>query len=142
MATSAISSVLASATTATQTTSSTSNSSIDNDDFMTLMLAQLKNQDPLNPMDSNEMMGQLAQLNSLNALISMKTSLDTLNKAQTVSYATSLIGKTITAIPDSSDPTSIVSGVVTSMTTLDGVTMVQVDDQDVDVSTIVEVSEG
>ena len=118
------------------------NSTIDNDDFMTLLFAQLKNQDPMKPMDSSEMMGQIATLNSLNALLAIKESISALNDSQTVSYATSLIGKTINAVPDASDTSTIVTGVVTSMTTYDGETMVQIGDTDVKLSTIVSVSNG
>lgn len=114
----------------------------DNEDFMTLLLAQLKNQDPMKPMDSESMMGQIAQLNSLNALQTIQKSLETMNKSYTMTYAASLIGKTITAIPDKNDPSRIIQGVVRSMTNLDGVTTVQVGDEDVNLDTIVEVSRG
>ena len=115
---------------------------MDNDDFMTLLLAQLKNQDPLNPMDSSQMMGQIAQLNSLNALLAMQKSIDSMNQTQTNVYASNLIGKTITAIPDKSDPTNVIFGMVTSMTIDDGQTLLQVGNQDVEISSIVEVMEG
>lgn len=118
------------------------NSVIDNDDFMTLLFAQMKNQDPMKPMDSSEMMSQIATLNSLNALLSIKESISTLNSSQTLSYATSLIGKTINAVPDPNDTSTIVTGVVTSMTTYNGETLVQIGDTDVKLSTIVSVSNG
>lgn len=140
MASSTISSITA--TNNTATTGVKDNSTIDNDDFMTLLFAQLKNQDPMKPMDSSEMMSQIATLNSLNALLAIKESISSLNDSQTVSYATSLIGKTINAVPDASDTSTIVTGVVTSMTTYDGETMVQIGDTDVKLSTIVSVSNG
>lgn len=137
MASSAISSVMASTTSAVATTSSKNKT--DQDDFMTLLLAQLKNQDPLEPMDSTAMMSQLAQLNSLNALLAIQSSLDELNKSQSMSYASSLLGKTITAIPDVNDSSSAITGVVTSMLTDNGKTTVQVDGNDIDISSIVAV---
>jgi len=140
MASSTISSITA--TNNTTTTAVKDNSVIDNDDFMTLLFAQLKNQDPMKPMDSSEMMSQIATLNSLNALLSIKESISTLNSSQTLSYATSLIGKTINAVPDASDTSTIVTGVVTSMTTYNGETLVQIGDTDVKLSTIVSVSNG
>lgn len=139
MASTPISSVMAS-TTATNTTT-TNKTSLDNDDFMTLLFAELKNQDPMKPMDSGEMMSQIATLNSLNALMSIKESMVEVNKSQTLSYAASLIGKTITAIPDANDPKSLVTGVVTSMTNIDGETKVQIGDTDVKLSTIYSVTE-
>lgn len=140
MASSPISTITA--TNKNTTTAVKDNSQIDNDDFMTLMFAQLKNQDPMKPMDSSEMMGQIATLNSLNALLAIKESITTLNSSQTLSYATSLIGKTINAVPDPNDTSTIVTGVVTSMTTYNGETLVQIGDTDVKLSTIVSVSNG
>ncbi len=96
----------------------------------------------MKPMDSSEMMGQIATLNSLNALLSIKESITALNSSQTLSYATSLIGKTINAVPDPNDTSTIVTGVVTSMTTYNGETLVQIGDTDVKLSTIVSVSNG
>ena len=142
MATSPISSITTNTTSAVSATTAKDQAAIDNDDFMTLLLAQLKNQDPMKPMDSSEMMGQIAQLNSLNALISIKDSLDAMTKSQNMSYAASLIGKTITAIPDKNDPSNVIQGVVTSMTNFQGQTLVQVDGKDVEISTIVEVTGG
>ncbi len=141
MASSSIGSVMA--TNAASTASPVKDqSAIDNDDFMTLLFAQLKNQDPMKPMDSSEMMGQIATLNSLNALLSIKESITALNDSQTLSYASSLIGKTINAVPDPNDTSTIVTGVVTSMTTYNGETLVQIGNTDVKLSTIVSVSNG
>ncbi|EKE22308.1 MAG: Flagellar hook capping protein [uncultured bacterium] len=140
MASSTISSVLSTYNTTTTTTKD--QTAIDNDDFMTLLFTQLKNQDPMKPMDSSEMMGQIATLNSLNALLAIKESITALNESQTLSYASSLIGKTINAVPDTSDTSTIVTGVVTSMTTYNGETLVQIGDTDVDLSTIVSISNG
>jgi flagellar basal-body rod modification protein FlgD len=140
MASSVISSITAG--TNTNTTAVKDNTTLDNDDFMTLLFAELKNQDPMKPMDSSEMMSQISTLNSLNALLSIKESISTLNSSQTLSYATSLIGKTINAVPDSNDTSTIVTGVVTSMTTYNGETLVQIGDTDVKLSTIVSVSNG
>ncbi len=140
MATSAIGTVMS--TYNTTTTTKKDQTAIDNDDFMTLLFTQLKNQDPMKPMDSSEMMGQIATLNSLNALLAIKESINALNSSQTLSYASSLIGKTINAVPDASDTSAIVTGVVTSMTTYNGETLVQIGDTDVKLSTIVSVSNG
>ncbi|MBA3074900.1 MAG: hypothetical protein FP831_14955 [Anaerolineae bacterium] len=140
MASSTISSVLSSMNTISTTTKD--QTTIDNDDFMTLLFAQLKNQDPMKPMDSSEMMSQIATLNSLNALMAIKESINSLNDSQTLSYASSLIGKTINAVPDASDTSKIVTGVVTSMTTYNGETLVQIGNTDVKLSTIVSISNG
>ena len=141
MASSPISSVTSSSSSSAATASTTSNSSaINNDDFMTLLLSELKNQDPLNPMDSTEMMGQIAQLNSLNALITIQDTLKDLKTSQSMSFATNLIGKTVTAVIGTDEDAQVVSGVVSSMFMEDGSAYVEVDGQGVEVSTIVEVS--
>jgi len=62
-----------------------------------------------------------------------------MNKSQSLSYAASLLGKTITAIPDQNDTSTIVTGVVTSMLTENGTTTIQVDGYDIDLSSIVAV---
>jgi flagellar basal-body rod modification protein FlgD len=141
MSVSAISSIMTN-TTAVQSAKTTNSTSLEENDFMTLLLAQLKNQDPLKPMDSNEMMGQIAQLNSLKALESIQVSMAALNASTQISYASSLIGKTITAIPDINKPEEKITGVVTSMTMEDGVIMLKVGDKEVSVSSVVNVSSG
>lgn len=140
MSSSLISSIMATSASAVASTSTTKVST-DEEDFMTLLLAQLQHQDPLNPMDSSEMMSQLAQLNSLTALNSIKESLAELNKSQRMSYASSLIGKTV-AYPDPDDNTKYLTGLVESTTTDTTGTYVQVDGQDVEVTTIAGVTEG
>lgn len=139
MATSSISSITANSASSSQT--STANAaSINNDDFMQLLLAQLKNQDPMKPMDSNEMMGQIAQLNSLNTLMEIQSSLEDLNRSQSMNLAANMIGKTIKAVIGSGEDTTIVTGIVSSMTMEDNKAYVQVDGQNIEISTIVEVS--
>ncbi len=139
MASSSITSVMATSKSSEATTISESKKKTDSEEFMTLLLAQLQYQDPLNPMDSTEMMSQLAQLNSLNALISIKESITEMTKSQELSYACSLLGKTITAIPDQNDTSTVITGKVTSMLTVDGKTTVQVDGKDVALDSIVAV---
>lgn len=142
MASSSISSVLASTATSSTQTTTASISSTDEDDFMTILLAELKYQDPTSPMDSTQMMSQLATLNQLNAILAIKDTLNEMKTSQTISYAASLIGKTITAIPDANDSSTYVKGVVSSIIIEGGVTTVQVDGQDIELSTIVAVAEG
>ena len=139
MASSSISSVMATNKSAESSSKSTSTEKSDGEDFMALLLAQLKYQDPLNPMDSTEMMSQLAQLNSLNALVAIKESITEMTKSQELSYACSLLGKTITAIPDKNDISTVITGKVTSMLTADGETTVQVDGKDITLDSIVAV---
>lgn len=141
MSVTSISSVMAS-TANVQKTSEGAYSGVANSDFMTLLLAQLKNQDPMKPMESNDLMGQIAQLNSLKTLESIQASLETLNKSNQLSYAASLVGRAIKAMPDKNNPNYFVTGKVTSTTMLDGIAMLQVDGKDIELSSVVEVSGG
>jgi flagellar basal-body rod modification protein FlgD len=141
MSSTAISAILASTATSTSAVNSSSKTTTDQDDFMTLLLAELQNQDPMEPMDSAAMMSQLAQLNSLTALNAIKESLIELNKSQAMTYAASLIGKVV-AYPDPEDKTKYVTGLVEATTTQNNETYVQVNGQDIEVSTIVGVTEG
>lgn len=79
------------------TPSGTSNSpapSLGNDQlgeqaFLQLLVAELKNQDPTQPMDGKALISQLAQLNQTQSSQQMVT-------LQQESFASSLIGKTVT----------------------------------------------
>ena len=68
-------------------------------DFMNILLAQMQNQNPLEPMDSAEMMSQLAQLTMLTELTKLTDAIEQLSTANTISYASSLIGKEVVAGP-------------------------------------------
>lgn len=141
MASTAIEAILAnSSTNNSSSTKKANDGTYDSEDFMTLLMAELKNQDPMNPMSSSEMMGQIAQLNTLNTLVSIQDTLDEMNKSQVMSYGTSLIGKTISAIISEDDTTGIVSGEVSSVY-MDGDTaFVTVDGMSIELSKVVEVS--
>lgn len=64
-------------------------------DYMTLLVAQLQNQNPLEPMDNDQMAMQLAQYSQLQQLESMNSSFSSVLDATQKSYASSLIGKTV-----------------------------------------------
>ncbi|WP_419517964.1 flagellar hook capping protein, partial [Gemmiger sp.] len=61
-----------------------------------LMVAQLQNQTIDNSMDTSEMMNQLVQMSVVQMLNSVQTSLDNLTATNTMTYAASLVGKTVT----------------------------------------------
>lgn len=66
------------------------------EDFLQLMVAQLQNQTIDNSMDTSEMMNQLVQMSVVQMLNSVQTSLDNLTATNTMTYAASLVGKTVT----------------------------------------------
>lgn len=69
---------------------------LDFTDFLQLMVAQLQNQTIDNATDTSDMLNQLVQMSVVSMMNSVKTSLDTLTQANTLTYAASLVGKTVT----------------------------------------------
>lgn len=69
---------------------------LDFNDFLQLMVAQLQNQTIDNTADTSDMINQLVQMSVVQMMSSVKTSLDTLSASSTMSYAASLVGKTVT----------------------------------------------
>ncbi len=65
-------------------------------DYMKLLVTQLQNQNPLEPMSSDQMSAQLAQFSQLEQLESMNTNFAKVLETSEYSYATSLIGKSVT----------------------------------------------
>jgi flagellar basal-body rod modification protein FlgD len=110
-------------------------------DFLNLLMAQLKNQDPMAPVDNTAMVAQMAQFSALEATQTLSATQQSSNNLQTVSQAGAMIGKYIQA--NQSDGTST-TGAVTGVnftTTAGAVTpTLVVDGQNVDYSTVVEVS--
>ena len=93
-------------------------------DYMNLLIEQLKNQNPLEPLDSNDMAAQLAQFSQLQQLELANTNLTSLNSsfsdvltATNLSYANSLMGKTVTFFAENDETGQLeqVKGVVDSV---------------------------
>ena len=60
------------------------------------MVAQLQNQTIDNATDTTDMLNQLVQMSVVSMMSSVKNSLDTLTASTTMTYAASLVGKTVT----------------------------------------------
>jgi flagellar basal-body rod modification protein FlgD len=92
--------------------------SIDMSMFLRMLTTQLSNQNPLSPMDDASFFGQIAQLGTVQGM-------DNLTKQNQISEATSLLGKSITAVRDMRDSLSVteplVSGTVTGMSVQNGI---------------------
>lgn len=65
-------------------------------DFLQLMVAQMQNQTIDSAADPSDMVNQLVQMSVVQMMSSVKTSLDNLTDASTMTYAASLVGKTVT----------------------------------------------
>lgn len=75
-------------------------SSVSLDDFLQLMIKELQNQDPLNPTDNNAMLQQLTQIRQMGATNQLTTTLSNFAVSGSLSTASSLIGKEISALDD------------------------------------------
>jgi flagellar basal-body rod modification protein FlgD len=71
---------------------------LDINQFLKLMVTELTNQDPLNPMDNTQLVEQLGQLRSIAASDQLTSTLKTLGTGQSLTTASSLIGKTVSAL--------------------------------------------
>jgi flagellar basal-body rod modification protein FlgD len=137
MATSPISDVTQKQSDYTGSSTKSTNNADTSTEFMTLMLAQLKNQNPMDPVDDKQLLTQMATLNSLTQLQNISKKLDAMTNASQMSYASSLIGKTVVA---SDGNNKEVTGVVSSMQYAGGSYYIDVNGTSVKLSTVTKVS--
>ena len=71
---------------------------LDINQFLQLMISELTNQDPLNPMDNTQLVQQIGELRSIAASDQLTTTLQSLQTQQSLTTASSLIGKHVTAL--------------------------------------------
>ena len=69
---------------------------LDFTDFLQLMVQQLQNQTIDNAADTSDMLNQMVQMSVVQMMSTVQTSLDNLTAASTMTYAASLVGKTVT----------------------------------------------
>lgn len=90
---------------------------IDMSTFLQMLTTELANQDPLSPMDDASFFGQIASLGTVQGM-------DKLTQEMQVNEASSLIGKTVSAVRDSTDSMSasdpLVIGQVTGLSIQNG----------------------
>ena len=67
-------------------------------DFIKMMVAELENQDPMNPMSNTEMLQQISQMRSITSNDRLTSSIESQTLGQTLSTASSLIGKMVTGV--------------------------------------------
>ena len=120
-------------------TKSNPNAGLDNVDinqFLQMMITELQNQDPLNPMQNSEIMQELGQMQQITASNKLTTTLDGVALGQSLSNATSLIGKQIDGIDDSGNPAS---GVVQKVSVLNNAPKLYVGAQVVSLNNVQDV---
>ena len=103
---------------------------LDFNDFLQLMVQQLQNQTIDNTTDTGEMLNQLVQMSTVQMLSSVKTGLEALVDASTLTYAASLVGKTVTVGQyDEDGKLQEIEGVVTGTGNYQGVPVIFVNDK-------------
>jgi flagellar basal-body rod modification protein FlgD len=85
---------------------------LDINQFLQLMVTELTNQDPLNPMDNTQLVQQIGELRSIAASDQLTSTLQAVQTQQSLTTASSLIGKQVTALTTDNEN---VSGKVTSV---------------------------
>ncbi len=76
---------------------------LDINQFLQIMIAELTNQDPLNPMDNNELVQQIGSIRNIAATDKLSSSLELVQSGQSLTTASSLIGKNIKALTDDNE---------------------------------------
>ncbi|WP_312560176.1 flagellar hook assembly protein FlgD [Anaerospora sp.] len=116
--------------TSSNKTTSKANDALGKDDFLKMLVTQLRYQDPLQPMEDKEFIAQMAQFSSLEQMQNMNTAMIT-------TQATNLIGKEIHWMNDQGIEQT---GVVTAVTTYEGVSKLIVGDTSVGMDKVFKVS--
>jgi flagellar basal-body rod modification protein FlgD len=85
---------------------------LDINQFLQLMVSELTHQDPLNPMDNTQLVQQIGELRSIAASDQLTTTLQAVQTQQSLTTASSLIGKQVTALnADNEDVTGTITSV-------------------------------
>lgn len=113
------------------------NDALGKDDFLKLLVMQLKNQDPLEPLKNQDFIAQLAQFNSLEQMINLNTSFNQMLLVQTLTEASSFIGKEVSWFDADGNAQT---GVVDSVSVLNGTPTLIVGDQMINLSDIFAIS--
>jgi len=76
---------------------------VDVSQFLDLLIAELRSQDPLDPMDNAEMAQQIGQIREIAATDKLSATLSAVSSGQSLTTASSLIGKEVEALSESGD---------------------------------------
>jgi flagellar basal-body rod modification protein FlgD len=110
--------------------------------FLTLLTTQLQNQDPLNPTDTNQFTQQITQMSGVEQQLLSTQLLQQLVSTQGgVSTAANLIGDTVTGqSATASAGAAPISGTVTSVTQVNGETVLNIGSSQVPLSSVTSVT--
>lgn len=108
--------ILPPVTSANSTSASTKPRSLDElgtSDFFKLIIKQLQSQDPLSPTDNDKLMQQISTIRNIGSSDKLSSALNLVQTGQSLTTASSMIGKTVKALTD--DGTEV-NGVVSKVT--------------------------
>src|SRR6478752_4870966 len=85
---------------------------LDINQFLQLMVSELTHQDPLNPMDNTQLVQQIGELRSIAASDQLTSTLQAVQTQQSLTTASGLIGRQVTALTaDNGDITGVIQSV-------------------------------
>ncbi len=115
---------------------SSNTASVDQNQFLLLLVNELQNQDPTAPVDQTQTLSQLAQFSQLQETTTLNATLTANQGFTNVAQSATLIGKTVSTATATS---AGVSGVVSSVSLLDGKNYLQVGSQNIDASAVTSI---
>ncbi|MFH0802776.1 MAG: flagellar hook capping FlgD N-terminal domain-containing protein [bacterium] len=119
------------------TSSSKGVSSLGSQEYLNLMVSQLQYQDPLEPMENTAFIAEMAQFSALEQMNNLNSSFSAMFNLLQTTQASAIIGKTVTAInPETGEQ---VQGVVDSVVFEQGIPMLVVGDEMVDLDNLVQI---
>ena len=141
MATSSVGSTGSTSGTNADTTSSSANQGIAGltpDNFLQMLITQLQNQDPMNPTDSNQILQQISEIRNIQSTSDLTTSLNSVALGQSLTTASSLIGKQVQGL--AADGTKV-SGPVDSVSVSNNAAELNIGSQTLSLSSVTAVSD-
>ena len=114
--------------------SSKDNLTLTMEQFLQLMIVQFQNQDMDNPASTSDMMNQLMQMSNIQAMATM-------TDASTMTYAASLVGKTVTIGEYTNGKLNEIVGQVTGTGTYDGEQVIFVNGKTYPITSIMAIGE-
>ena len=119
------------------TKTATKTKDLDQMAFPKLLITPLQNQDPTNPTDDSQFIAQLAQFSSLEQMTNMSKGLNDSSNNQAATRAFAMIGRDIDYTDPSLEGTQ--SGIVASVSFVDGLPKLNVNSSTVEVSNVTQV---
>ena len=111
-------------------------SNLDLDQFIKMLVAELQNQDPLEPMDNSQILQQISQIRAIGSNDRMVDTLASVQLGQSMSTASSMIGRTVTGL---SDDLERVTGLVDRVTIEEGIPKLHLGQYTIDLKNVSEI---